>query len=96
MILEESDFCMEDGLEAEKKKQEIGGKIRKLGKSLRDDEDLNWSSGTGDGEDKFERCLKGRIVVLLVCRRMGQGEGLAHIHSIHNMINKRVESGPSS
>ena len=34
-----------------------------FGKSLkRDDEDLNWGSGTGDGEDRFERYLKGRIV----------------------------------
>lgn len=28
----------------------------------RDDEDLNWGGGTGDGEDRFERYLKGRLL----------------------------------
>lgn len=47
---------MEDGLEAERK-TEIGGKdIRRLAKAQkREDEDVNWGSGSGDEEDRFER-----------------------------------------
>lgn len=48
----------------------------------RDNEDLNWASGTGDGKDRFERDLKGRIV--RACRWFGGGwvrEKAWHIHT---------------
>lgn len=49
-----------------------------FGKNLkRNDEDLNWSSGDGDREDRAEN---GQIK-LMAWRRMSQAEDLAHTHS---------------
>lgn len=60
-----------------KKQRLVTRRLGGFGKVCKtDDKNLNWGSGIGDGEDRFERDLKGRIV------RASQGVGLAYIHSI--------------
>lgn len=76
------------------KQRLVARRFGSLSKNLkRDDGDLTWGSGAGDRGDRFERYLEGRVV-RMVWRRMSQGESLAHIHSINDMIKERVRSEP--
>lgn len=68
-----------------KKLRLVARRFGSLSKNLkRNDGDLSWESGAGD---RFERYLEGRVV-RMVWRRMSQGESVAHIHSVNDMIKE--------
>lgn len=69
----------------------VARRFGSLSKNLKkDDGDLSWGSGAGDGGDRFERYLEGRVV-RMVWRRMSQGKSLAHIHSINDNDQREGE-----